>query len=79
MSIPVPATAQEIAAPYTPVSLANREGSWKTPAPTIEPTTIAVIAGRPNLPVAFVALTVAVFSVMISRSILPAAHVSRIR
>lgn len=40
--MPVPATAQAIRAPATPVSCANRRGSEKTPAPTIEPTTIAV-------------------------------------
>ncbi|CAM5730815.1 hypothetical protein SBADM41S_07479 [Streptomyces badius] len=40
--MPVPATAQAIRAPATPVSCANRLGSEKTPAPTIEPTTIAV-------------------------------------
>lgn len=33
-------------APSTPVCAANRAGSWKTPAPTIDPTTIAVRAGR---------------------------------
>ena len=40
--MPLPAISQEIRAPSTPVSPANRLGSEKTPAPTIEPTTIAV-------------------------------------
>src|SRR5262245_34072429 len=44
--MPSPAIAQAISAPYTPVWLAKRAGSWNTPAPTIEPTTIAVRAGR---------------------------------
>jgi hypothetical protein len=46
ISMPVPATNQAIRAPYTPVSCANRRGSEKTPAPTIEPTTIDVIVSR---------------------------------
>lgn len=40
--MPVPAMAQAINAPATPVSWANRRGSENTPAPTIEPTTIIV-------------------------------------
>ncbi|GAB2472175.1 hypothetical protein GCM10027063_11120 [Promicromonospora xylanilytica] len=38
----MPAINQEMSAPSTPVSPANRLGSEKTPAPTIEPTTMAV-------------------------------------
>src|SRR5262249_36342239 len=38
----VPATAQAIRAPYTPVARAKLRGREKTPAPTIDPTTIAV-------------------------------------
>ncbi|GAA2070005.1 hypothetical protein GCM10009801_20380 [Streptomyces albiaxialis] len=45
MSMPAPATAQAISAPATPVSAANRPGSENTPAPTIEPTTIATMVG----------------------------------
>ena len=40
--MPVPAIAHAISAPATPVSSAKRLGSEKTPAPTMEPTTIAV-------------------------------------
>ena len=45
ISIPVPATIQAMIAPATPVAVANRVGSEKTPAPTIDPTTIAVSVG----------------------------------
>ncbi|GAA2030509.1 hypothetical protein GCM10009819_12830 [Agromyces tropicus] len=54
MNIPSPAIPHAIAAPYTPVWLANRAGSWKTPAPTIEPTTMAVSAGRLSFELALV-------------------------
>jgi hypothetical protein len=46
ISMPVPAITQAISAPITPVSWAKRRGSEKTPAPTIDPTTIAVIVMR---------------------------------
>lgn len=44
--MPVPAIAQAISAPATPVSCAKRDGSEKTPAPTIDPTTIVVRVSR---------------------------------
>lgn len=47
--MPVPAMAQAISAPATPVSWANRVGNEKTPAPTIEPTTIIVSVARVSL------------------------------
>jgi hypothetical protein len=40
MSIPVPAMIQAMVAPSTPVAEPKLLGSVKTPAPTIEPTTI---------------------------------------
>jgi hypothetical protein len=43
MSMPVPAISHAISAPKTPVSWAKRRGSENTPAPTMDPTTIAVI------------------------------------
>ena len=46
INMPVPAMVHAISAPKTPVSAPNRRGSKKTPAPTIEPTTIAVSVGR---------------------------------
>src|SRR3954452_20586336 len=46
MSMPVPAISQAMIAPSTPVSCAKRRGSEKTPAPTIEPTTIAVMVTK---------------------------------
>lgn len=49
ISMPVPATAQAIRAPATPVSWANRLGSENTPAPTIEPTTMVVSVSRVSL------------------------------
>src|SRR5215472_4576248 len=42
ISIPVPAITQAISAPNTPVARAKLRGSEKTPAPTIDPTTIAI-------------------------------------
>jgi hypothetical protein len=42
MSMPTPAITQAITAPSTPVACAKLRGSEKTPAPTIDPTTIAV-------------------------------------
>src|SRR5215468_9085045 len=42
ISIPVPATAHAISAPNTPVARAKFRGSEKTPAPTIDPTTMAI-------------------------------------
>lgn len=42
ISMPAPAIAQPIRAPATPVSCPNRRGSENTPAPTMDPTTIAV-------------------------------------
>src|SRR5262249_44339116 len=44
--MPPPATAQAISAPNTPVALPNRRGSMKMPDPIIDPTTMAVRAGR---------------------------------
>ncbi|BFU42010.1 hypothetical protein KRMM14A1004_02470 [Krasilnikovia sp. MM14-A1004] len=55
--MPVPAMTQAMSAPMTPVSCANRRGSEKTPAPTIEPTTIAVIVQK----VSFAAVGCVVF------------------
>src|SRR5690349_3135347 len=40
--MPAPAIDQAIRAPTTPVSCANRRGRENTPAPTIDPTTMAV-------------------------------------
>ncbi|RPE38024.1 hypothetical protein EDD90_0891 [Streptomyces sp. Ag109_O5-1] len=40
--MPVPAITQAIDPPATPVSSAKRRGSENTPAPTIQPTAIAV-------------------------------------
>jgi hypothetical protein len=42
ISIPVPAITQAISAPKTPVARAKLRGREKTPAPTIDPTTIAI-------------------------------------
>ena len=61
--MPVPAIAQAISAPNTPVWAPNRAGSENTPAPTIEPTTIidrvpsetfAVRSGAPVVSVAVI-------------------------
>jgi hypothetical protein len=41
--------AHAMMAPTTPVWAAKRAGSWKTPAPTIDPITMAVSAGRLSL------------------------------
>src|SRR5699024_1352411 len=49
INIPTPDTTHAITAPPTPVAIANRPGSVKTPAPTIEPTTSAVKTGRATL------------------------------
>ncbi len=46
--MPTPAMAQAIKAPNTPVTRPKVWGSEKMPAPTIEPTTIAVNTGREN-------------------------------
>lgn len=46
--MPVPAIAQAISAPATPVSSAKRPGSENTPAPTIDPTTMEVRVSRPT-------------------------------
>src|SRR3954454_22699442 len=51
INMPVPATAQAIDEPRMPVATPNRAGSEKTPAPTMEPTTIAVSVGRVSFPV----------------------------
>jgi hypothetical protein len=48
MSMPPPAIAQAISAPNGPVAAPNRPGSEKVPAPTIEPTTMAVRVKREN-------------------------------
>jgi hypothetical protein len=45
INMPVPATTQAMMAPATPVAVANRAGKKNTPAPTIDPTTIAVRVG----------------------------------
>src|SRR6516225_10775852 len=42
ISIPVPAITQAISAPKTPLARAKLRGSEKIPAPTIDPTTIAI-------------------------------------
>src|SRR5689334_5377113 len=42
ISIPVPAMTQATSAPKAPVARAKLRGSEKTPAPTIDPTTMAV-------------------------------------
>ncbi len=49
--MPVPAIARAISAPATPVSAAKRPGSENTPAPTIDPTTMAVRVNRPTFAV----------------------------
>src|SRR5262249_43657928 len=54
--MPKPAIAHAISAPYTPVAWAKLRGSEKTPAPTMDPTTMAasVISGSfsaPDVPV----------------------------
>src|SRR6516225_9487043 len=43
--MPVPAIAHAMRAPKGPVAVANRPGRLKIPAPTIEPTTMAVSDG----------------------------------
>src|SRR5262245_6217629 len=48
MSMPAPAIAQAISAPNGPVAAPNRPGREKMPAPTIEPTTMAVKVRREN-------------------------------
>ncbi len=49
ISMPTPAMAQAIMAPNGPVSRAKVCGSEKMPAPTIDPTTIAVRVQTENL------------------------------
>ncbi|BCP51708.1 hypothetical protein K32_03250 [Kaistia sp. 32K] len=49
--MPVPAISQAMMAPNGPVAEPNRPGRLKIPAPTIEPTTIAVNAPRDSFPV----------------------------
>src|SRR5262245_21284497 len=44
--MPVPAMIHAMMAPNGPVAVAKRPGRLKMPAPTIEPTTMAVRAGR---------------------------------
>jgi hypothetical protein len=44
--MPTPAIIQAMIAPATPVADPNRAGREKTPAPIIEPTTMAVSVGR---------------------------------
>ncbi|GAA3212068.1 hypothetical protein GCM10010468_31150 [Actinocorallia longicatena] len=44
--MPTPAITQAITAPNTPVAWAKFRGSENTPAPTIDPTTIAVRVGN---------------------------------
>src|SRR4051794_36887597 len=44
--MPIPATHHAMIAPSGPVARAKLRGSEKMPAPTMEPTTIAVNAGR---------------------------------
>jgi hypothetical protein len=44
MYMPVPAIAQAMIAPKGPVAAPNRPGRLKMPAPTMDPTTIAVSA-----------------------------------
>ncbi|GAA2006535.1 hypothetical protein GCM10009739_17130 [Microbacterium ulmi] len=46
MSIPPPAIAHAISVPATPVLAANWAGSEKTPAPTIDPTTMPESVSR---------------------------------
>ena len=46
ISMPVPAITQAISAPAIPVCWANLDGSEKTPAPTMLPTTIMVIVAK---------------------------------
>ena len=46
--MPVPAISQAMIAPEGPVAVPKRAGSEKMPAPTIEPTTIAVSISREN-------------------------------
>ena len=46
MYMPVPAMHQAMMAPNGPVAAPKVRGSENMPAPTIEPTTIAVNAGR---------------------------------
>ncbi len=48
MSVPVPAMSHAVSAPATPVAWAKVLGSEKTPAPTIDPTTIADIVKMPS-------------------------------
>src|SRR5699024_2394300 len=50
ISMPAPATAQAMSDPRIPVATPNRAGSENTPAPTIDPTTMAVSVGRDILP-----------------------------
>jgi hypothetical protein len=64
MSMPVPATTQAISAPATPVSWAKRRGSEKTPAPTIDPTTIPVIVIRVSLCAADVSVLVSALAML---------------
>ena len=46
ISMPVPAIAQAIAAPITPVVRPKAEGNAKMPEPIIEPTTSATSSSR---------------------------------
>ena len=48
ISMPPPAIVQAISAPNGPVAAPNRPGSEKMPAPTIDPTTMAVKVKREN-------------------------------
>src|SRR5262245_32434943 len=56
MYMPPPAMHQAMMAPNGPVARPNVRGSEKIPAPTIEPTTIAVKANRENLSATLVAI-----------------------
>lgn len=50
ISMPAPAIVQAMSAPATPVAVPKRAGRKNTPAPTIEPMTMAVRTGRLTLP-----------------------------
>ena len=49
--MPKPAMAHAMSAPKTPVACAKLRGSENTPAPTIEPTTMAIIVSSDSLTV----------------------------
>ena len=51
ISMPPPATSQAAMAPKGPVAAPNRAGSEKIPAPTMDPTTMAVRVPRENFSV----------------------------